>query len=92
MWAMREPTWYWRIWWWIGYHGLYQIGWRYMGAVKLPGSGLLGTFWWPEDPIPTPPVLTILGSELKELLCDESTTSTTLTFTRPPTATPAAMP
>jgi len=24
---MRRPTWYWRIWWWFGYHGLYQINW-----------------------------------------------------------------
>lgn len=24
---MRRDTWYWRIWWWIGYHGLYQIDW-----------------------------------------------------------------
>lgn len=25
--AARKATWYWRIWWWIGYHGIYQIGW-----------------------------------------------------------------
>lgn len=24
---MRYPTWYWRAWWWIGYHGLYQYDW-----------------------------------------------------------------
>lgn len=24
---MRHATWYWKIWWWIGYHGLYQIDW-----------------------------------------------------------------
>jgi len=23
----RKATWYWRIWWWFGYHGLYQINW-----------------------------------------------------------------
>jgi hypothetical protein len=23
----RNATWYWRIWWWMGYHGLYQINW-----------------------------------------------------------------
>ncbi len=21
----RKGTWYWRVWWWYGYHGLYQI-------------------------------------------------------------------
>lgn len=25
----RKATWYWRIWRWIGYHGIYQIGWWY---------------------------------------------------------------
>lgn len=25
----REPIWYWRIWWWLGYHGLYQINWHF---------------------------------------------------------------
>jgi hypothetical protein len=24
---MRKPTWYLKIWWWFGYHGLYQINW-----------------------------------------------------------------
>lgn len=24
---MRNGTWYWRIWWWFGYHGLYQLNW-----------------------------------------------------------------
>jgi hypothetical protein len=24
---MREPTWYWKLWWWFGYHGIYQINW-----------------------------------------------------------------
>ncbi len=24
---MRQATWYWRLWWWFGYHGLYQINW-----------------------------------------------------------------
>ncbi len=24
---MRKKTWYWSIWWWMGYHGLYQINW-----------------------------------------------------------------
>jgi len=28
---MREPRWYWRLWWWIGYHGLYQINWWWKG-------------------------------------------------------------
>ena len=23
----RYRTWYWLIWWWMGYHGLYQINW-----------------------------------------------------------------
>jgi hypothetical protein len=78
----RLPTWFWRIWWWIGYHGLYQIGWRYMGAVKLPGS-LLGPWWWPENPGTTPPPMTILRSELRSLLCDESTGSITLTLHLP---------
>lgn len=27
--GMRRATWYWRIWWWYGYHGLYQIDWQW---------------------------------------------------------------
>jgi hypothetical protein len=23
----RHATWYWRIWWWYGYHGLYRVDW-----------------------------------------------------------------
>lgn len=35
----RRPTWYWRIWWWIGYHsGIYAISWwwqRRKGVLPL---------------------------------------------------------
>lgn len=24
----RRCTWYWRVWWFYGYHGLYQIDWK----------------------------------------------------------------
>ncbi len=30
----RSATWYWKIWWWIGYHGLYQINWWYKKQVE----------------------------------------------------------
>lgn len=26
---LRKSRWYWRIWWFFGYHGLYQINWIY---------------------------------------------------------------
>lgn len=25
----RYATWYWRLWWFYGYHGLYQINWAW---------------------------------------------------------------
>ena len=31
----RKGTWYWRIWWWFGYHGLYQINWWWKNGGKL---------------------------------------------------------
>lgn len=29
--GVRLKTWYWSIWWWLGYHGLYQINWAWKG-------------------------------------------------------------
>lgn len=23
----RYGSWFWRLWWWYGYHGVYQLGW-----------------------------------------------------------------
>lgn len=37
----RKGTWYWLIWWWIGYHGLYQINWK----IKLKWHKLVCRFW-----------------------------------------------
>jgi len=31
---IRQPTWYWRIWWWFGYHGLYQINWWWKDYIQ----------------------------------------------------------
>lgn len=31
---MRHATWYWRIWWWFGYHGLYQLDWWWKGSRR----------------------------------------------------------
>ncbi len=36
----RRSTWYWRIWWWFGYHGLYQISWWW----HREGRNRL--YWW----------------------------------------------
>ncbi len=30
----RRGTWYWQVWWWYGYHGLYQIDWGKKGFPK----------------------------------------------------------
>ena len=32
---MRKVTWYWKIWWWFGYHGIYQIGWLWRREKRL---------------------------------------------------------
>ena len=34
----RESTWYWRIWWWFGYHGLFQLNWWWRGYRDWPWS------------------------------------------------------
>lgn len=31
---VRTKTWYWSIWWWYGYHGLYQINWMIKGLIS----------------------------------------------------------
>lgn len=41
----RSVTWYWRIWWWIGYHGPYQLSWiweRRFGNQRYFASAFLG--------------------------------------------------
>lgn len=35
--GVRLKTWYWSIWWWIGYHGLYQINWAWKRWKKGEG-------------------------------------------------------
>ena len=29
----RYGSWFWRIWWWYGYHGVYQLAWDMRRAV-----------------------------------------------------------
>lgn len=32
---LRKPTWYWKIWWFLGYHGLYQINWGWKKVMAF---------------------------------------------------------
>ena len=46
---MRPPTWYWRLWWRIGYSGPYQVGWAVGNWYVWRFNGVLaGTrwLWW----------------------------------------------
>jgi|GEM_PF-3604180 len=45
----RKSTWYWRIWWWFGYHGLYQINWwfKFWFTDRFTIAHDLSPFWRP---------------------------------------------